>query len=198
MVRQRGGAAPWGRGLRAFRHSCALFPSFLRRQEPARAPTQPSPLLPSPNSSLPVIPASFVIPAQAGMGAHPLNRHSCAGRNRAHPPNPPPLSPSPIHPSPAIPASSVIPAQAGMGALTHPSHPSSSPSPIHLSPLSGGRLRGGSAVRAVPACAGMTGRGGAGTTGEGGRRQGRRSGLGAALLVASHPPPNLPPKRGEG
>ena len=56
-------------------------------------------------------------------------------------------------------------------------------------------VRGGAVVQRarVPACAGMT-VGGAGTTGkavgvqEGGRR----------WLATSHPPPSLPPKRGEG
>ena len=167
----------------------SLFPSFLRRQEPRAHPT----VIPAPLS---------VIPAQAGSRARTqpsFLRPFPSFLRRQEPARHPTASPTPPFPQFIPPPLPVIPAQAGMGGALAPVRPDPQ---LHLSPLSGGRLRGGSAVRAsvggcswprtphlasplkggrdvigeggvggcaVPACAGMTGRG-AGDDEEGARR----------------------------
>ena len=82
------------------------------------------------------------------------------------------------------------------------------PTPHLTSPLKGGRdelgrgVRGAVRLRAVPACAGMTGErrrnDGIAREWRGWGEWGKRGLERWWTLAASHPPPNLPPKRGEG
>ena len=187
-----------GGGFPSFLRS---FPSFLRRQEPARPnPSTPNPLLsPFPNSSLPPLGGRLGGGWEVASGRRPL----FYARNATS------VVPAP-QPSFLRPISSFLRRQEPTQLNPQPPRHPSSLSPIHPSPLrhfcapvrhSCGQFRhscvgrnggAGVAVRArVPACAGMTEGRAQGWRGVGARELRRERGAWARALVddRSLPPP---------